>query len=108
MAQFDFQPIELAVAQLKLDYASFMFVLFCESGETGTRGIIDLGIGSRARGYTRYTVVVPIPEVAGIDGYYIYFRDMLIKDDRLPSLGSIVVRPKKTISPENLRLLKED
>jgi hypothetical protein len=91
VSRFDFYPIEIAVAELKINYPSFMFALFCESSETGKRGIVDIGVGSRAKGYSRHTVVVPVDGIAGADQYYVYFRDMLIKADRLPNLVNMMV-----------------
>ena len=88
MSDFDFHTVEVAVAKLKIHYPSFTFLLFCESSQTGLRGIIDLGVHSRSKGFSRYTLVVPLKDINPLDSeaYYESFRDMLIRENRLPEL----------------------
>lgn len=93
MSEFDFHTVEVAVARLKINYAGFNFLLFCESSQTGLRGIIDIGLHSRAKGYSRHTFVVPIEGLHPSDSeaYYRYFRDALIQLNRLPALINTTV-----------------
>lgn len=86
MTRFDFNPIERAVGMLKVNYPAIMFAIFCEQTESGTRGIVDMGVGSRARGLTKHTIIVPVEGLHDAADYYKYLRDMLIKADCLPAL----------------------
>jgi len=88
MSEFDFFTVQEAVAKLKLNYPSFNFMVFCESSQTGLRGIVDLGVHSMTKGFSRHTFVVPIENIdqMDIDAYYCCFRDMLIRENRLPAL----------------------
>jgi hypothetical protein len=93
MSEFDFHTVQEAVAKLKINYPSFSFVLFCESSHTGLRGIVDLGVHSMTKGFSRHTLVVPVGNIdqTDIDAYYCYFRDMLINQNRLPALINMQV-----------------
>jgi len=93
MSEFDFFTVQEAVAKLKLNYPSFNFILFCESSQTGLRGIVDLGVHSMTKGFSRHTLVVPIENIdqTDINAYYCYFRDVLIRENRLPALINMQV-----------------
>ena len=93
MSEYNFHTVEIAIARLKVNYQAFNFLLFCESSQTGLRGIIDISVYSRAKGHSKHTLVVPIEGIdqTDINGYYVYFRDMLISLNRLPALINMEV-----------------
>jgi hypothetical protein len=97
MTQFDFNPIEKAVGMLKVNYPAIMFAIFCEQTESGTRGIVDMGVGSRAKGLSKHTIIVPVEGVSDANGYYKYLRDMLIKAGCLPSLINTTITVRRNV-----------